>query len=390
MRKLVIMLVLAAGIAGGLWYQGVLVIPGFPSPGVPRPSESPAVSTFPTPTGTPAPTAAPTPVERNPQPTAKVPAKTEPPKATELTPRIGRDDLSRAEAAWKKGDLPGVKKALAKLDPAVARPSELEASALRVLRRAQLVEPLLARVVKSPLASGDLEQVDLASGGRLFGKVEDKGSDLKITAMGGIQTVVSQDDVQGRSKLARDRFHEKVRARLREKEEKQKEKSGISLFRLAYFCWSYGLAEDAVPYLERSVEDDQFPAIAQVFGGEKGAELAAAWHLYTGRAQAVQEISSNPGVVKTPGPGERTPPSLPAAGGSGPVGKARGLYDQAVTRYQVSFTDSREAEAAVKDARKLLGQALETLEQAGDAPGADRLRMQCSMLLADCRKHGGM
>lgn len=390
MRTVVIIIIIVALVGAGLWFTGAINVPGLPGPSSPRgSSEAKELK----PPATEKPADAPRERERREAPTAAAPAPSPTPKpsagSTRIAPPITNDDLARALACWKKGDLAGVERALAGVSRPDSGAGSLESDAWKLLERARMLAPLLAKVTRSPLASGDLEAVDLAQGGRLLGKVQDNGEHLKITAMGGVETEVTADDVIKREKVARSEFQDKVRQRLKEKEDRAKADDALGQFRLAYFCWTYGLEPEAMPHLERAVDDDAFPAVARVFGGDKGGAIADEWLAYSGKqppAVAARPSSSKGEVARPAAPA----PSSSSSSDAPAVAKARGLYDKAVTRYRASFNDSRDAESAVKDARKLLGQALETLEAAGDAPGADDLRIQISRLLADCRKHGGM
>src|SRR5262249_41032781 len=141
--------------------------------------------------------------------------------------------------------------------------------------------------------------------------VEERGERLKITAMGGIETEVGAADVVKRERVTRAAFQDKVRARLKEKEERAKDDDALGHFRLAWFCWTYGLEADAVPHLQKTVDDAAFPAVARVFGGDKGAAIADAWYAYSGKPVAVA-VAARPAAPKASSSEASRPSAAPA------------------------------------------------------------------------------
>ena len=91
------------------------------------------------------------------------------------------------------------------------------------------------------------------------------------------------------------------------------------------------------------------------------------------------------------------PPPVVASGKlSDVVARTKAKYEEGVGYYRSSFGDSAKATASLADARRLLKEARDILDSAGEDPpggdalGFDTLRTQISRLLYDCNKRSAI
>ena len=307
----------------------------------------------------------------------------------EIKPPVKPSDVESARALYAKGDFAGAARAL---DGCVdSEESDATTQARTLFRKARILDVVTKKIQQSPLATAKkLEQVAIQSGGTLLGLVTESGETLTVLMPGGITTEVSKDKVEERTPVERSVLVEKLRKRLKDKEERLKADDSFGQFRLGHYCWQYALLDDSVPYFDKSVEGDDFPVVARVFGGSDSAKLVTLWSELTGKTPPgapARPVASS----KTPG-SERvsTAPEPSPAPPSGNVAdiatRARAKYEEGLAKYRLSYGDTKEAHAAHVAAFKLLQEARDILNAAGEDPFVDELRTDISRVLMDCRK----
>jgi hypothetical protein len=316
------------------------------------------------------------------------------PVSSKLYPPVKAADLDRAKKLYADGRFADAATAIDGCERPEVQDSPETAEARKLSRKARLLDAVTKRITQSPLAKAShLEKVDLSQGGSVMGNVIDSGDKLTIQMPGGIETVVAKDDVGERTPVDRGVLVTKIKSRIQEKEQRLKTDDAIGLFRIGHYCWQYGLLPDAVPYLDKSVEGDEFPTIARVFGGSDSQKLVDAWCELTGKEIAGAHKSKAPatelassGSPDTPAPANTQAPA-PVSGNVAAIAKAaRAKYDEGLTKYRLSYGDTKEAHANHVAAFNLFKEARDILEKAGDDPSVDDLRTDIARVLMDCRK----
>jgi hypothetical protein len=315
-------------------------------------------------------------------------------KPSSLYPPIKPEDVARARGLYEKGDLSGVGRALEGCERAEVADAASTQAARSLVRKARLLVALTRTIAKSPLATATkLERVSLDSGGTVIGNVLEKGEQLVIQLPGSVETTVAKDSVVERTPVKRDVLDEKLRAKLKDRAAKVEADDTIGNYRLGHYCWQYGMLVDAMPYLDRSVEGADSPAIARVFGGKEADSLIDQWCDLTGRPrpaapEAKPGSSGNANGTKTPPP----PPVAVSGSDADILTAARKRYDEGVEKYKSSFGDSASATRSLKDARAAFIAARDVLAKLGESndPKVEELQTQIARLLYDCNKRSAI
>lgn len=303
-------------------------------------------------------------------------------------PAIQSADLERARSLYARADWAGVARALEGCEKPDIEDGPSTQAARMLVRKARLLDALTQKFARNKLATAKtLEQVSLNSGGTMIGVVTDLGDRIKIYRMGNVEAEVKKDDVSERTPVRRDALLDKLHERLKDKEARIKADDAFGNMRLGHFCWQYALDREAVPYLDKAVESDDFPVLAKVFAGSAADRLVDDWYAMSGKARPGAAGPSN--VSAPPPPASSGEPSRPASGGVANVALARSKYDQGVEHYKSSFGDSDKARAELKAAHELFKAARDALGDSEDA-ALDELRMQISRLLYDCSKRSAI
>jgi hypothetical protein len=323
-----------------------------------------------------------------------------PTKPKSIYPPITPGDLDRAKALYAKGDFAGVGRSLDGCERAEVEDAATTTAARTLVRKARLLDSLTKAIKLNPLATAKaLERVTLDTGGLpVIGRVTESGDQLTILLPGGVETTVAKESVTERVVVTRDALSEKLHQRLKEKEDRIKSDDAFGNYRLGHYCWQYALQVDAMPYLDKAVESDDFPVIARVFGGSSGEKLVDGWYELSGKARPVsnQAVSQSQSSDKRPAAGSPPPPVAASGSLADVIAKTKAKYEEGVGFYRGSFGDSKEASKSLADARRLLKEARDILDSAGENPsggdslGIDDLRTQIARLLYDCNKRSSI
>ncbi len=309
------------------------------------------------------------------------------PAAKKFIPAIQQSDVDRAQALYAKADWAGVARALDGCERDEIEDGASTQAGRLLVRKARILDALTKKFERNRLVTAKtLERISLNTGGEMIGAVADSGDRLTIYLMGNVSTDVKREDVAERVPVGRAALSEKLHARLKDKEARIKADDAFGNMRLGNFCWQYAMDQEAVPYLDKAVEDKDFPVLARVFGGSSADKLVETWRLMKGIAPPGRaNVSSAPPGESAPPP----PPPPPSSGGVANVALARTRYEQGVEKYKTSFGDSKEATTSLKAAHELFKQARDALGESED-PALDDLRSAISRLIYDCSKRSAI
>jgi hypothetical protein len=392
MKNLVLLVIVAAVgvVLAGL--MGLVNVPGI----TPK-SSSPSVEKLEPPkedkpAEAPKPTAVEKPAEK-PAPSSQATNMKPATPAKKFLPAIQQSDVDRAQALYMKADWAGVTRALdgCERDEIEDGPSTKAARAL--VRKARILDTLTKKFERNRLIMAKtLERVSLNSGGEPIGEVVDKGDHLTIYLIGNASSDVKTEDVAARTPVGKDALSDKLHARLKDKEAKIKADDCFGNMRLGHFCWQYAMDQEAVPYLDKAVEDNDFPVLARVFGGSSADKLVETWRLMKGIAPGSPDqanVSSAPAKGAAPPPPPSHSPPPPSGGKVPDIYLAQRTYNEGTMKYQNSFGDSPEAHASLREALALFRKARDIL---GDYehPSIDDLRTSINKLLYDCSKRSSV
>lgn len=322
-----------------------------------------------------------------PTPEAK---KIEPPAKKSLYPPILPADVERARVLYMKADWTGVGRSLEGCEKPEIEDGPSTQSARGLVRKARLLDVLTQTFKRNAIATAKkLEQISLDNGRPMIGVVREIAGDrLEIFRIGNVKVEVKMDEVRERTPVARTALRDQLLERLKEKESRIKGDDGFGNVRLGHYCWEYGLDVEAVPYLDKAVESDDFPVLAKVFGGSNAQKLVDGWYVFSGKSPRGEGPKTNEVATTPTKPVEPTKPSQPVSA-TGNFGKAKAKYDAGVEKYKDSFGDSGVATSNLKAAHELFKQARDALGDAED-PASDELRTQISRLIYDCSKRSAI
>ncbi|MBI3723102.1 hypothetical protein HY251_03985, partial [bacterium] len=399
----IFLLLIAGALAAGTLYfanqRGWIKLPDFMSFSSPQPEEKPRPpapgteqSNVPPPDT--AKLAPPSPATTAPKTTDKTPAVAE---RRPLYPAVKAQDLERARSCYAKGDFAGAGRSLEGCERSEVEDAATTTQARVLVKKARIFDVLTGRIKPNALATAPkLEQITLDSGGTFVGKVISESDDeLKLLVPGGIEMPASKDKIATRKPVARSVLEEKLKTRLDERERSLKPDRAGGYYSLAYYCWQYGLQQDAVPYLDKAVEKDDFPCLIRVFGGNDSDSLIQTWCELTGKpnpeSQKQPPLPADPTIKSSGKPDPKAlTPKLPSDLSGDPVKNmnlAQGRHDEGVKFFRDSFGDSAQSIDNLHRAHGQFQEALLILEKVPDStPGKEKLLTQCQMLLADVRK----
>lgn len=309
------------------------------------------------------------------------------PKPEALAPPVDARDLAKAQALYAKGDFAGARKVLDGCDRPEVSTDGATNDARALWRKATILDVLTKKIPLSALATAKkLERVSTSSGRPMIGVVTETDDAITIVVPGGISTEIKKDDLGERSPATRADLVEKLHASLEDRKARLKADDAFGNYRLGNYCWQYALADDAVPFLDKAVTQDDFPTVARVFGGADANAILQTWCDLTGKivAGVPSRTPKNPGGTATPA--DTNPPPAPSGNVADVAKRARAKYDEGLVQYRKSYGDTREAHTAHVAALKLFNEARDILNAAGEDPSVEDLRHDINLVLMDCRK----
>ncbi|MEZ0230404.1 MAG: hypothetical protein ACAI25_17410, partial [Planctomycetota bacterium] len=303
-------------------------------------------------------------------------------------------DVERARTLYLKADWAGVGRSLDGCERPEIEDGPSTQAGRALARKARLLDLLTRNFKRNAIATAKkLERISLNNGGDMIGVIRElPGDRLEITRIGNVKAEVKTEDVGERTAVPATALKEKLIERLKDKESRIKGDDAFGNMRLGHYCWEYALDVEAVPYLDKAVESDDFPVLAKVFGGSSSQKLVDGWYVFSGKSPK-GEAPKNEASTASTGTTKPTTPEPPKPTTSGPatgnLAKARSKYDAGVEKYKDSFGDSNAAQSNLRAAHELFKQARDALGDAED-PASDELRMQISRLLYDCSKRSAV